>query len=68
MTHFDYWSDTLKPSILAESGADLLVYGMGELPLKTAVRLLQRGVPFSSLTTIPQTAVLLPPDSALRQM
>lgn len=61
VTHFDYWSDTLKPSILAESGADLLVYGMGELPLKEAVRLLKRGVPFASLTTIPQTAVLLPP-------
>jgi uncharacterized radical SAM protein YgiQ len=61
VTHFDYWSDTLKPSILAESGADLLVYGMGELPLKETVRLLKRGVPFASLTTIPQTAVLLPP-------
>jgi uncharacterized radical SAM protein YgiQ len=60
VTHFDYWSDTLKPSILAESGADLLVYGMGELPLREAVRLLRRGVPFASLTTLPQTAVLLP--------
>lgn len=28
--HYDYWSDTLKPSILIESGADILVYGMGE--------------------------------------
>jgi uncharacterized radical SAM protein YgiQ len=63
VTHYDYWSETLKPSILAESGADLLVYGMGELPLKEAVRLLKRGVPFSSLRTIPQTAVLLPPDA-----
>jgi uncharacterized radical SAM protein YgiQ len=62
VTHFDYWSDTLKPSILAESGADLLVYGMGELPLKQTVRLLAQGVPFSSLRTIPQTAVLLPPN------
>jgi uncharacterized radical SAM protein YgiQ len=61
VTHYDYWSDTLKPSILAESGADLLVYGMGELPLRETVRLLKRGVPFASLTTIPQTAVLLPP-------
>lgn len=61
VTHFDYWSDTLKPSILADSRADLLVYGMGELPLKEAVRLLKQGVPFASLTTIPQTAVLLPP-------
>jgi uncharacterized radical SAM protein YgiQ len=60
VTHYDYWSDTLKPSILEESGADLLVYGMGELPLKEAVRLLKQGVPFSSLRTIAQTAVLLP--------
>ncbi|WP_438482339.1 YgiQ family radical SAM protein [Oleiharenicola lentus] len=59
VTHFDYWSDTLKPSILADSGADLLVYGMGELPLKEVVRLLKRGVPFASLKTVPQTAVLL---------
>jgi uncharacterized radical SAM protein YgiQ len=63
VTHYDYWSDTLKPSILAESGADLLVYGMGELPLKETVRLLKRGVPFASLRTIPQTAVLLPPGA-----
>ncbi len=61
VTHFDYWSDELKPSILADSGADLLVYGMGELPLRETVRLLKQGVPFTSLTTVPQTAVLLPP-------
>lgn len=34
ITHYDYWSDSLKPSILIESGADVLVYGMGILPLK----------------------------------
>ncbi len=61
VTHFDYWSSELKPSILADSRADLLIYGMGELPLKECVRLLKRGVPFSSLTSIPQTALLLPP-------
>ena len=33
VTHYDYWSDQLKPSILHDSGADLLVYGMGEQPL-----------------------------------
>ncbi len=63
VTHYDYWSDTIKPSILADSGADLLVYGMGEQPLKEAVRLLKQGVPFASLKTIPQTAVLLAPGS-----
>ena len=63
VTHFDYWSDTIKPSVLADSGADLLVYGMGELPLLEVLRLLRQGVPFSSLTTVPQTAVLLPPGA-----
>jgi len=58
VTHYDYWSDKLKPSILAESGADLLVYGMGEQPLREILRLLQKGAPFYSLRTIPQTAFL----------
>ena len=30
LTHYDYWSDSLKPSILVDSRADVLVYGMGE--------------------------------------
>ncbi|MBI5693066.1 MAG: YgiQ family radical SAM protein [Verrucomicrobia bacterium] len=63
VTHYDYWSDTLKPGILADSGADMLVYGMGELPLLEILRLLKRGVPFGSLKTIAQTAVLLPPGA-----
>ena len=59
VTHYDYWSDTLMPSILETSKADMLVYGMGEQPLREVVRLMQKGVPFSSITTINQTAVLL---------
>jgi len=57
-THFDYWQDQLKPSILHESGADLLVYGMGEQPLKELLRLLDRGVPFENIRNIRQTAIL----------
>lgn len=60
VTHYDYWSDKLFPNILSMSGADMLVYGMGELPLREIVRLLKRGVPFSSLRNIPQTAYLQP--------
>ncbi len=56
VTHYDYWKDELFPNILQMSGADLLVYGMGELPLRETIRLLKKGVPFDSLTTIPQTA------------
>jgi len=58
VTHYDFWSNKLKPSILKESGADILVYGMGEQPLKEIVTLMQKGVPFSSLKTIKQTAYL----------
>ena len=59
VTHYDYWSDKLMPTILESSKADMLVYGMGEQPLREVVRLLQKGVPFSSITTIKQTAVLV---------
>ena len=33
VTHYDYWDDTLHKTILVDTGADLLIYGMGELPL-----------------------------------
>lgn len=64
VTHYDYWSEQLKPSILEESGADMLVYGMGEKPLFEILRLMQRGVPMRSMKTIAQTAVLLEPGEA----
>jgi uncharacterized radical SAM protein YgiQ len=58
VTHYDYWSDKLMPGILESSGADMMVYGMGEQPLRELLRLLKKGVPLSSIKTIPQTAVL----------
>ncbi|MEL6863736.1 MAG: YgiQ family radical SAM protein [Bacteroidota bacterium] len=64
VTHYDYWANELFPNILTMSGADLLVYGMGEMPLREIIRLLRKGVPFSSLKTIPQTAVLHPRHDA----
>jgi len=60
VTHYDYWEDKLWPNILTKSGADMLVYGMGEMPLRELVRLLEKGVPFNSIKTLPQTAVLHP--------
>lgn len=60
VTHYDYWQDGLLPSILVSSGADMLVYGMGEQPLREMIRLIKRGVPFASLTTIAQTSVIRP--------
>ena len=58
VTHYDYWSDKLRPSVLADSKADLLVYGMGEQPLMEIIRLIDRGVPIESLKTVPQTAFM----------
>ena len=65
VTHYDYWEDKLFPNILSMSGADMLVYGMGEMPLREIIRLLRKGVPFSSMKTIPQTAILHPRKEAL---
>jgi uncharacterized radical SAM protein YgiQ len=56
LTHYDYWKDKLEPSILTSSGADLMVYGMGEQPLREILGLLKQGVSFSSLKSVPQTA------------
>lgn len=60
VTHYDYWSDKLMPSILESSGADILVYGMGDQPLREMLKLLKKGVPFSNLKTIKQIAFTQP--------
>ncbi len=53
LTHYNYWSDSLKPSILIESNADLLVYGMGEKAIKEVAQRIANG---QTLLDIPQTA------------
>ena len=40
LTHYDYWQDRLMPTILQPSGADLLIYGMGEKPMVSLAQLL----------------------------
>ena len=55
LTHYDYWLDKLRPSILIDSHADLLIYGMGEKPIVELVNQLQAGTAFSEIRTIPQT-------------
>lgn len=65
VTHYDYWSDQLKPSILIESQADLLFYGMGEKSLISMTTQLQNGMSIKEMTNIPQTAYMLPKDMAL---
>ena len=58
VTHYDYWQDKLMPTILADSKADLLVYGMGEQPLREMLKRLKNGEAFSSLHDINQVAYL----------
>ena len=65
VTHYDYWKDELMPSILVDSGADLLVYGMGDQPLRTLLRLMKRGIPFHQAKTINQVAFLNPQSEEL---
>ena len=55
LTHYDYWQDRVRPSILYDSGADLLIYGMGEKPVVELARRMQQGLP---LDDIPQIAYL----------
>jgi len=65
VTHYDYWSDKLMPSILETSGADLLVYGMGEQALKEILKLLKKGVPFHQLTMVRQTGYIRDQDKGV---
>ena len=71
LTHYDYWQDCVRRSILCDSGADILVYGMGEKPIVEIARRLQGfendsrqggscqlSIVNCQLTSIPQTAFL----------
>ena len=58
LTHYDYWQDRLRPGILTDSPADLLIYGMGEKPIRELVHRLLAGEDFRTLHDIPQTVYL----------
>jgi uncharacterized radical SAM protein YgiQ len=60
--HYDFWSRQVRRSVLQDSQADLLVYGMGEKPLLEVARLLERGVPIRRINSIRGTCVLARPD------
>ena len=56
LTHYDYWQDALKPSILVESGADFLLYGMGEKVVREVARAMRNGYNAKLLHTLRQVA------------
>ena len=55
LTHYDYWQDRVRPSILLDSGADLLIYGMGEKPVVELARRMKEGL---HVEDVPQIAYL----------
>ncbi|MDT8299415.1 MAG: YgiQ family radical SAM protein, partial [Spirochaetaceae bacterium] len=78
MAHYDYWKDALRRSVLLDSKADLLVYGMGEAAVKTIAAALDASVPAADIRDVPGTvyacgisevpdeAVILPDHEALK--
>ncbi len=74
LTHYDYWSDTLRPSMLCESGADLLIYGMGEGVIEEVAAALRNGFNMNLLRKIRQVSYIangeyvdrLDPDKVIR--
>lgn len=56
LTHYDYWEDRLMPSILMDSGADWLCYGMGERPMLEITRAIEAGRNLRQMEQIPQLA------------
>ncbi|KMZ54929.1 YgiQ family radical SAM protein [Dorea sp. D27] len=55
LAHYDYWSDKLKRSVLLDSGADLISYGMGELSVIEIAEALDAGIDVKDITYIPGT-------------
>ncbi|MDD7603663.1 MAG: YgiQ family radical SAM protein [Candidatus Limisoma sp.] len=58
LSHYDYWEDRLRPSILMDCRADMLVYGMGERSIVEIADSLAAGKSIGELTDVPQTAVV----------
>ncbi len=60
VTHYDYWSDSLRPCILCESGADMITYGMGEKVTLALAKGLSEGKTLRQLRDTPQIVYLAP--------
>lgn len=58
LSHYDYWNDKLHKSILCDAPIDMLIYGMGELPILEVVNRLEKGENILSITDVKQTVLL----------
>lgn len=60
LSHYDYWQDRLRPSILVDTAADMLLYGMGEKTVLDLARRLDSGQRIGEIIDMPQSVVLRP--------
>ena len=58
LSHYDYWQDSLRKCILCDSGADIIIYGMGEKQIVAICRELEKGKQIKEIRDIPQTVYL----------
>jgi len=68
LTHYDYWSDSLKPDILTWSGADMLVFGMGEKGIVALLKRLSAGEKIQTIRDVEQTAFRIPIGETLPEL
>lgn len=57
LSHYDYWQDRLRPSILADAPVDMIVYGMGEKPMLEIARRMEAGETIGEIRDLPQTVL-----------
>ena len=61
--HYDYWSDSVMPSVLVDTGADLLMYGMGEVTLSQMLNNFKAGMKLSEMHDLRGTCYLTKPEN-----
>lgn len=57
VSHYDYWQDRLRPSLMADAPLDMIIYGMGEKPVLEVASRIAAGEPVESITDVKQTVV-----------
>ena len=57
LSHYDYWQDALRPSIIVDSKADMIIYGMGEKPIVELAQRLQNGEKISDINDLRQSVI-----------
>lgn len=62
LTHYDYWQERVRPSILVDSKADILVYGMGEKPIVEIAHRMRSGEPLNGIRQTAQCVACINPE------